>query len=184
MITPVKPPVPDIIKPFVVPVLGVGALYAHMDQHRGHHHQARNLGDNMAAIAISVYLDRINHGLLPLSAGITMWLHARKKKTWKEKAKSVVRDSVWLGSGILMQRLLSGKQGNYLHSCLSFTIGSLLLAPFINNKILFRTHQEESPYFKKIKAVPISMDKYGILNRFFTEPKKTDKENINNSYNH
>lgn len=183
MITPIKIPAPEVVRPFVVPALGVGALYAHMEHHEGQHHQAKNLGDNMAGIAISVYLDRINHGLLPLTSGILMLVRANKKKTWKEKIKSVVQDSVWLGSGILMQRLLTGKGGGYLSSCFSFAIGSLLLAPFINNKILFRNHKEKSPYFEKIKAVPISMDRYGIINKFFVKPKQANNDN-NGSTNH
>ena len=182
MISPIKI-IPDNVKPFIVPALGVGALFATMEQHKNDHHKAINLGENMGAIASTVFLENIKHGLLPLVAGISMWIHTRSKKTKEEKAKSIIKDSVWLGSGLLTQKYLSGPEhNNYLHKCCSFAIGALIIAPFINDKILFRNSKKESPYFKKIKAYPISMDRYGILTKIINKAHPSSTENNNSQH--
>jgi hypothetical protein len=175
MIPPVKFSIPQPVKTIFVPALGVGAVFADMEQQKGNHHKALRLGETLAAIASCVCLHRWQTGLLTLIGGITIWTRTKSKKTKEEKTKSVVKDIVWVGSGLLTQQLLSGKLNKagerqwYLHNCCAFAIGALLVAPLINRLIFGKEPQHNEDSFAKSHntrnspVYPTSFYKTGLL---------------------
>jgi|GEM_PF-3146171 len=176
IISSAKCPIPNPVKTVFIPAVAVGALIGEFEKHHSEHHQAITLANAMTGIGCSVFLHRMQKGLLPVIAGVAMWVRARKKESTKEKIKSVVRDTVWLGSGLLTLKYLStvnkyNEPRGYIHNCLAFTVGALIVAPFINNRIL-GLKSGHNPYEggdsfqpKHPEAYPISMDRYGIITK-------------------
>jgi len=189
MISSVKFSIPQPVKTIFVPALGVGAVFADMEQHKNDHHKAIRLGETLTAVASCVCLHRWQPGLLTLVGGIAIWVRTKSKKTKGEKAKSVVQDLIWVGSGLLTQKLLSGKLNKagkrqwYLHNCCAFAVGALIAAPLINRLIFGKESQQKNESFAGSHITynspvhPASYYKSGIFSNNDTPSYYSDTNN-------
>jgi len=131
----------------LVPLGAVSAFFIEDAKYENEQKKIANLSDNMTNIFMSVILQKLKTVQFATIAAIAVGLRTLDKKNNNDKAASVIKDSLWLGCGLAVQKVLSkhllthnnrGPLGifSFITNMCSFTIGALLISPIISNYLI------------------------------------------------